>query len=110
MSDVYVWGALTAVFLIVEGLTAGLASIWFAIGAACALLAAAFGAPVWLEVVWFILISIVTLVLTRPLAKKLVSTRLQATNADRLLGGLCRVTERVDNLAGTGSAVMDGKT
>ena len=110
MSMTVIWGALTVVFLILEAITVGLATIWFALGALCALLAAVLGAPVWLQVAWFILISVVTLFLTRPLAKKYVNGKKQATNADRLLGQTCRVTERIDNLSGTGAVYVDGKT
>ena len=105
-----VWGLLIVVFLILEAVTVGLASIWFAIGSVCALLSAVLGAPVWLQIVWFILISAATLALTRPLVKKYVNARSQATNADRLIGQTCRVTERIDNLSGTGAVFIDGKT
>ena len=50
----------------------------------------------------------VTLILTRPLVKKFVSTRQVATNADRNLGRTAMVTERIDNLAGTGAVRLDG--
>lgn len=106
----YIWGAAAVVFLIIEAATVGLSSIWFAIGAACALIASLLGAPLWMQVVWFVVISVATLVITRPLAKKYVNSRRQPTNADRVIGSVCRVTERIDNLAGTGAAVIDGKT
>ena len=105
-----IWGVLIVVFLILEAATVGLASIWFAIGAVCALLSAAMGAPIWLQIVWFIIISAATLAVTRPLVKKYVNARSQATNADRLVGQTCRVTERIDNLSGTGAVFIDGKT
>ena len=63
---IYTWAALIVVFLIVEGVTAGLASIWFALGSAAALISVFFGAPVWLQIVLFIAVSTVTLLFTRP--------------------------------------------
>lgn len=104
-----VWGAAAVIFIAVEAATVGLASIWFAIGSVCALLAALLGAPVWLQIIWFVLISALTLVLTRPLAKKYINSRSEATNADRVIGSDCRVTERIDNLSGTGAVSADGK-
>ena len=104
------WSAAIVVFLIIEGVTAGLASIWFAIGSAAALVSALFGAPVWLQIVWFVIISGVTLYFTRPLAKKYVNSRTVPTNADRLIGMEGIVTERIDNLEGTGMVSIDGKT
>ena len=104
-----VWGAAAVLFLAVEAATVGLASIWFAIGAVCALVAAVLNAPLWLQIVWFALISGVTLLLTRPLARKYINARSEATNADRVIGSDCRVTERIDNLSGTGAVSADGK-
>lgn len=104
-----VWGAAAALFLAVEAATVGLASIWFAIGSVCALIAALLHAPLWLQIVWFALISAVTLLLTRPLAKKYINARSEATNADRVIGLSCRVTERIDNISGTGAVSADGK-
>ena len=47
-----VWVVIMVVFLVVEAATAGLTCIWFAIGALAALIAALFGAPIWLQLVW----------------------------------------------------------
>ena len=104
------WSAAIVIFLVIEGVTAGLASIWFAIGSAAALISALFGAPVWLQIVWFVIISGVTLFFTRPLAKKYVNSRIVPTNADRLIGMEGIVTECIDNLKGTGLVSIDGKT
>ena len=104
-----VWLIAMVVFLIVEGLVPGLVSIWFAIGSLAALLAAALRAPVWLQVVWFLIVSVAALALTRPLAKKYVNARTQPTNADRILGKDCVVREAIDNIQGTGAVAVDGK-
>ena len=109
VSMAVVWLIAMAVFLIVEGIIPGLVSIWFAVGALAALLAAMVGAPLWLQVVWFVLVSIAALALTRPLAKKYVNGRVTPTNADRILGKECVVRETIDNLRGTGTVAVDGK-
>lgn len=103
------WAAATVVFIIIEAATVGLASIWFALGSLCALIAALLGAQLWLQIVWFVVISVVTIVATRPLVKKYVNGKKQPTNADRLIGTTIRVREDVDNIAATGSANVDGK-
>ena len=103
------WLIAMVVFLIVEAAVPGLVSIWFALGALAAVLAAMLRAPVWLQVVWFFVISIAALALTRPLAKKYVNGRVQPTNADRVLGRECVVRERIDSLSGTGAVTADGK-
>ena len=104
-----VWIIAIIVFSVAEGLTAGLVTIWFALGALAALLAALFGAPLWLQLVWFFLISIATLIATRPLARKFLNGRTQATNADMYVGKECVVTETIDNIAGTGAVKVAGK-
>ena len=104
-----VWLCAMIVLLIVEGAVPGLISIWFAVGALAALIAALVGAPVWLQVVWFLAVSVASLVLTRPLAKKYVNSRVQPTNADAVIGRSAAVTERIDNIAGTGAVKADGK-
>ena len=104
-----VWVVLMIGFLVVEGIAPGLVSIWFALGALAALISALLGAQVWLQAVWFIVISVLALVITRPLAKKYVNSRTQATNADMLIGQECIVTETIDKLHGTGAVSVAGK-
>ena len=73
-----------------------------------ALICAALGAAVWLQIFWFVIVSVATLVLTRPLVKRYVDSRSVATNADRSIGRAAVVTERIDNLAATGAVKLDG--
>ena len=103
------WVAAIVVFVVVEIATVGLASIWFALGSLCALIAALLGAKLWLQIVWFFIISVAALILTRPLVKKYINGKTHATNADRVLGTTAVVTEDIDNLAGTGAVQTDGK-
>ena len=102
------WVVALVVFLIVEAVPAGLVSIWFVFGSLVALICAALGAAVWLQIFWFVIVSVATLVLTRPLVKRYVDSRSVATNADRSIGRAAVVTERIDNLAATGAVKLDG--
>lgn len=102
------WVVALVVFLIVEAVTAGLVSIWFVFGSLVALICAALGAAVWLQIFWFVIVSVATLVLTRPLVKRYVDSRSVATNADRSIDRAAVVTERIDNLAATGAVKLDG--
>lgn len=104
-----VWLVLMVVLLIVEGAAPGLVSIWFALGALAAMISAILHAPIWLQVLWFLLVSGLTLWLTRPLAKKYINDRSQPTNADMLIGKECVVTEDIDNLQGTGAVSAGGR-
>ena len=106
--EVLFWIAALVVFLVVEAVSAGLVSIWFAAGALAALICALLHGPVWLQAIWFVVVSGVTLILTRPLVKKYVNAKSVATNADRNIGRTAVVTERIDDLAGTGAVKLDG--
>lgn len=103
-----VWLALMVLLLILEAATAGLTSIWFALGALAALIASLFGGALWLQLVWFLAVSVLTLWLTRPLALKYLNSRRVATNADRVIGAEAVVTEDIDNIAGSGAVHVDG--
>lgn len=104
------WLIAMVFFLIVEAVTVGLVCIWFAAGSLAALLCAMLNAPVWLQIVLFLIVSPVTLYYTRPLVKKYVNNKIEPTNADIVIGKECRVTEAIDNIAGTGAVYVDGKT
>ena len=105
-----VWLVAMIVLLIVEGVVPGLVSIWFALGALAALLSALFNAPLWLQVLWFLVVSVAALWFTRPLVKKYVNAKTQPTNADMLIGKDCVVTEKIDNILGAGAVTVSGKT
>ncbi len=105
-----VWLVAMVALLVVEAVVPGLVSIWFALGALAALISALFHAPIWLQLVWFLAVSILALVLTRPLVKKYVNSRVTPTNADMVIGKDAVVTERIDNLHAKGAVLLDGKT
>ena len=102
------WLIALIVFAVGEAITVGLTSVWFAVGALGALIGAGFGAALWLQVVVFLALSGVTLLLVRPLAKKFLTPRYQATNADRVIGATALVTEEIDNLKGSGLVNISG--
>ena len=104
------WIIAMVVFLVVEAITVGLASIWFAVGSLAAMICAMLDAKIWLQIVVFLVVSAVALYFTRPLVKKYVNGKVQPTNADMAIGKECRVTETINNVEGTGAVYVDGKT
>ena len=103
------WIVLVIIFAVVEAMTAGLTCIWFGVGAVAALISAFFGAAIWLQFVWFFVISIASLLLTRPLVRKYVDSVKQPTNADMVIGRTALVIEDIDNIAATGAVPVGGK-
>ncbi len=106
---VFIWLGLMILFLIIEGITAGLTSIWFAAGALAALIAAAFNGPLWLQIALFVVVSGVALCFTRPLARKYLNAKVKPTNADRVLDMIGIVKDPIDNIAAAGTVYIDGK-
>lgn len=106
----WVWLGAAAVFGVVEAITTGMVSIWFAVGAVAALVATLLGAGLPLQLGLFIVVSAAVMLAMRKLAVKYIRADKTATNADRVLGAEAKVTEEINNLAGTGAVYVDGKT
>ncbi len=104
------WLGAIVFFGVVEGVTAGLVSIWFVLGAAAALIAALLNATLTVQFAVFLIVSALALVATRPLVKKLRAGKPVPTNLDRVIGAAGRVTETVDNSIASGAVYVDGKT
>lgn len=102
------WLIAVAVFVVIEALTYQLVSIWFAIGAAGALVAFVCGAGLPVQIAVFVVVSVVMLAALRPASMKLVSKRRIKTNADELEGKTVLITEEVNNLMGTGAGRVGG--
>lgn len=102
------WLVILVVCLVVEVCTLGLASIWFAGGALLALIISLIGGPWWLQLLLFLLVSIVLLVFTRPIATKYFNKNRTKTNVESVVGKQAIVTLKIDNLMGQGQIVTDG--
>ena len=108
MYEVVGWIIALLFFIIVETATAGIVSIWFAGGAAAALVCAALDLSLWIQLVVFFVVSVALLALLRPFAKRWIGTNKVATNADRIIGQEALVTEQIDRLHSLGAVRIDG--
>ena len=109
MDSIY-WLLLMILLLVIEVLTMGLTTIWFAGGALAAfLISLVAGNILELEVAVFIIVSVILLLFTRPLAMRYLNRRTVRTNADSVVGSVVRVTEPVNNILDQGAAQADGK-
>lgn len=86
-----------------------LAGIWSALGAVAALVLELFGAEIWVQVVVFILVTIVLIALTRPFARKMTNFKKSATNADINIGKKGTVTRITDEDAGIFRVKVDNE-
>lgn len=106
---IFVWLGLLVLFLAVEFATAQLTTVWFAAGALVSLLLASFGVDnLAIQIIVFTLVSLVSLILTRPLVKKWTRAKKQPTNADMVIGEEAVVTETISNTDGKGLAKVNG--
>lgn len=102
------WLILFVVLLIIEIFTMGLTTVWFAGGALVAFVLAFAGLGLPVQIIVFLLVSILLLVLTRPIAIKFFNQERQKTNADSLIGQRAVVLETIDTLHGTGRVEVNG--
>lgn len=102
------WLIVLVVLVVIELLTMGLTTIWFAGGALIATVAAVFNTPVALQVILFLVVSAVLLFFTRPVAVKYFNKDRVRTNAEGLVGRQAIVISEVDNLQGTGQVNVGG--
>lgn len=107
MQTIY-WLGLFVILLIIEIFTMGLTTIWFAGGALAAFVAGwlGFGLPVQIGV--FVVVSVLLLVLTRPIAVKYFNQERQKTNAESLIGQHGLVVEDIDTLQAKGVVEVKG--
>ena len=99
----YMWVGLLILFLVLEGSTVALVSLWFAVGSLAAIVAALLGASLGVQVGIFLGVSGVLLFL-----KRYIAPSIQKTNADSLIGKCCPVTDAICNLESRGQVKIGG--
>ena len=103
-----IWLVIQIVLLVIEVITLGLSTIWFAGGALAAFIAALLGANVAVQVVLFLAVSIILLIFTRPVVMRMLNKHKTATNAESLIGEQAIVTQTINNLMGRGEVFING--
>ena len=86
VSMIVIWLAVALVMLVIEALTVGLATIWFAAGALVALLAALLDFSIAVQIVLFLAVSLCLLVFTRKIFVEKLKAGSEKTNVDALVG------------------------
>ncbi len=109
MQWLYIWIAVLVISVIIEALSMQLMTIWFAIGAICAWIVSVVGGPIWLQLCVFVGVSILTLILTRPIALKYLNPKHEPTNADAVPGKEGIVVAEVRPVEGIGQIKVGGQ-
>ena len=100
------WLMLIVVFLLVEGSTVTLVSLWFALGSLAAMLVSLLRAPVWFQTTLFVIVSAICLTALRPLVRKHIKPKLTKTNVDAVAGTTGLVTVAIDNVSAVGQVKL----
>lgn len=108
MGAVFCWLLMAAIFIVIELVTLGLTTIWFAGGAFVAAIAGACGTNLAIQVILFLVVSIILLVLTRPIAVKHLDSKIEKTNTEALIGKTAVVVQEINNVNATGQAKING--
>ena len=95
ISMVWIWLAAAIIFIIIEAMTVGLTTIWFAAGALIALVLALFKVGAGVQVAVFLILSLVLLGTTRKVFVNKLKTGSQKTNVDALVGEEAVVLEDI---------------
>ncbi len=103
------WLIVLVVMTVIEIITLGLTTVWFAGGALAAFIASLLGANIVVQVILFVVVSVLLLALTRPLAAEYLNKDRIRTNAESLIGKTAVVKQEIDNLNAQGQVSVDGQ-
>lgn len=109
MSWITIWLIVFVACIAIEIISMGLTTIWFAGGALVAALAAAANAPLWLQITLFLVVSMVLLYFTRPIAVKYFNKDRVKTNVESMIGRQAIVISEINNLQGIGQVTVGGQ-
>ena len=104
----YIWLLVIVAAIVVEASTSQLVSIWFVVGGIAALITSLFSDSLLLQIIMFVSVTLVTLLATRPLVKRILHFKKEDTNAGRYIGRIGLVTVAIDNEHATGQVSVEG--
>ncbi len=103
----YIWLIVAVLAVIFEAVTVQMVAIWFAPAALVSMLAAALGAPLWLQIVLFICISALCVVFLYRKLRRNIDETCEKTNLDALIGLTVRVESDIPS-DGCGRVLVKG--
>ncbi len=103
------WLLVVIIMAVIEIITLGLTTIWFAGGALVAFVACLLGAGILVQGILFVTVSILLLALTRPLAVTFFNKDREKTNAESLIGKTAIVLEEINNIKAQGKVSVNGQ-
>lgn len=95
MESQIIWTIILIISLAVEALTLNLVTIWIALGALVALVSSIFVSSVMVQMVIFIITTLLTLIFTRSFIKDILKVKSVKTNLDSVVGQIGIVTSDI---------------
>lgn len=105
----YIWIGFFVLSVIVEVSTMNLIAIWFMPGTLVSIVLAIFSVPVWIQVLVWLVITVIVFAATYRLSARLRHPIHQPTNADRVIGQTGVVTEAISDRKQTGQVRVMGQ-
>ena len=102
------WLIAMVIFAAAELMTVSLVSIWFAVGALGAIVAALLGGGLILQVTVFLALAIALLLGLRSVVHRHLAPRITKTNIDSIIGATGVVLTPVNNIAALGQVRVNG--
>lgn len=102
------WLVLFVIFAVLELISLGLTSIWFAVGALAACITSLITDNWMIQAIVFIIVTVAVLIFLRPIAIKYINNRAEKTNIDSLIGKKVKVLEDIDNVNAKGKVFLNG--
>ena len=106
-----VWIGFAIFMLLCEGFTTQLVSIWFVLGSVCAAITTIFTSDITIQSAVFLVVSLVSLIVTRPLVKRFKKrNKTTGTNAERHIGQVGFMLTDLTDIDETAQAKVGAET
>ncbi|MCL2859069.1 MAG: NfeD family protein [Oscillospiraceae bacterium] len=104
-----IWLILAGVFFIAEIFTLGFFICWLGVGALLAMVVSFFTDSIIIQIVVFVISSIILIFSTKPLVKRFVDRKTIPTNKDSLIGKKGLVIHQIDPIKSKGQVKLNGE-
>ncbi|MCD8356648.1 MAG: NfeD family protein [Clostridia bacterium] len=109
LPTVYLWLVVLIACLVIEACTTQLLTIWLAVGSIGAIVAAALGLNEAVQLGICLALSFILLLLLRPMARSILHTSQDRTNADRIIDQTAIVIQTIDEKNSSGQIKLMGQ-
>lgn len=100
------WLAVIVIAAVLEAVTTQVITIWFAVGAFGALLAGAFSAPLYVQIIIFTFVSVLLLILARPILMRFMKNTAKISTVNSEIGRTAKVVQEINALKKTGRVLL----